>query len=115
MIEFDSNKGKKMGAIAEVLNRIEAEQAPTLGPEANSLDFLQACYRNPTLPLSTRMRAAGLALPFELPKLAVTAVLSNQEDFATILDRRIARAREMRQLPSPVLEHQPNGQFRRRV
>jgi hypothetical protein len=46
-------------------------------------------------------------------------VLNNQvEDFATALDRRIARARELRMLPSPVVEHhpselKPNG-FRRR-
>jgi hypothetical protein len=88
-----------------------------LGPDANSLDFLQACYRNPSLPISTRMRAAGLALPFEKPKLAVTAVVNEVEDFAVALDRRIERAREIRMLPrpSPVNEHQPNGQFRRRV
>jgi hypothetical protein len=89
-----------------------------LGPDANSLDFLQAVYRCPNLPLSTRMRAAGLALPFEKPKLAVTAVVNEVEDFAVALDRRIARAREMRQLPSPVIESGPsssNGQLRRRV
>jgi hypothetical protein len=124
MVEFNGNKGKKMSAIAEVLNRIEAEQALTLGPEANSLDFLRAVYRNAALPLSTRMRAAQAALVHEVPKLSVQAVINNQDDFATRLDRCIERARETRMLPPPnIVEHRsrehppselkPNG-FRRR-
>src|SRR5215471_16442715 len=58
--------------------------------EDSALSFLQACYRNPSLNLTTRMRAAIAALPFEVPKLAVTAVVSEQ-DFATLLDRRLKR------------------------
>ena len=58
-----------------------------------SLDLLKAVYRNNQLPLTTRMRAAIAALPFEVPKLAVTAVVSEQ-DFATLLDRRLARIAE---------------------
>jgi hypothetical protein len=83
--------------------------------DGNSLDFLRAVYRNVNLPLSTRMRAAQAALVHEVPRLAVTAVVTNQEDFAQRLDKCIARARETRMLPGPVIEHQPNGQLRRRV
>ena len=60
-----------------------------------SLDLLKAVYRNSSLPLTTRMRAAIAALPFESPKLAVTAVVSEQ-DFATLLDRRLKRIEEMK-------------------
>jgi TATA-box binding protein (TBP) (component of TFIID and TFIIIB) len=60
-----------------------------------SLDLLKAVYRNNQLPLTTRMRAAIAALPFESPKLAVTAVVSEQ-DFATLLDRRLKRIEEMK-------------------
>jgi len=45
--------------------------------------------------LTTRMRAAIAVLPFESPKLAVTAVVSEQ-DFATVLDRRLKRIEEMK-------------------
>jgi len=41
------------------------------------------------------MRAAIAVLPFESPKLAVTAVVSEQ-DFATVLDRRLKRIEEMK-------------------
>ena len=41
------------------------------------------------------MRAAISALPHEVPRLAVTAVVSEQ-DFATVLDRRLKRIEEMK-------------------
>src|SRR6516165_5102435 len=47
------------------------------------------------LPLSVRMRAAIEVLPFTHPKLAVTAMVSEQ-DFATVLDRRLKRIEEMK-------------------
>jgi hypothetical protein len=61
--------------------------------EATSLEFLKAVYCNNDLPLATRMRAAIAALPFENPKLAVSALV-NEQDFATMLDRRIAKLKE---------------------
>src|SRR5215469_4662973 len=67
-----------------------------------SLDLLRAVYRNNQLPLTTRMRAAIAALPFEVPKLAVTAVVSEQ-DFATLLDRRLKRIQEMKLLENKVV------------
>jgi len=67
-----------------------------------SLDLLRAVYRNNQLPLTTRMRAAIAALPFEVPKLAVTAVVSEQ-DFATVLDRRLKRIEEMKLLENKVV------------
>jgi hypothetical protein len=73
-----------------VLDRLEQKQneieIPTNG---TSLDLLQAVYRRSDLPLMTRMRAAGLALPHEHPKLAVQALITEQ-DIAAVLDRRIA-------------------------
>jgi hypothetical protein len=70
--------------ISMVLDRIEAQQANAvqLRPEANSLDLLRAVYRNPSIPLPVRIRCAVAALFFEMPKLAVTAMVTEQ-DFAT--------------------------------
>jgi hypothetical protein len=59
-----------------------------LPPNGTSLDLLRAIYRNPSLALPVRMRAAIAALPFEAPKLSVIAQVS-ETDFAAILDRRL--------------------------
>src|SRR5262245_8417258 len=68
-----------------------------LGPNAMGLDLLRAVYRNPGLDLPVRMRAAMACLPFESPKLAVVAQVT-ENDIATILDRRIARYQQMNQI-----------------
>ena len=56
--------------------------------------MLQAIHRCNELPLHTRMRAAMACLPFETPKLLATAIVDGQ-DFATLLDQRIARYQQM--------------------
>jgi len=78
--------------IHAVLDRIETQQAKALvlGPNEISLDLLRAVYRNNQLPLPTRMRAAIAALPHEVPRLAVTAQIS-ENDIASLLDKRLAR------------------------
>jgi hypothetical protein len=63
-------------------------------PNGTSLDLLQQVYKRSDLPLSTRMRAAGLALPHEHPKLAVTGLVT-EGDFAQILDKRIAHYQQL--------------------
>ena len=70
-------------AVEEIDN---AESAHTL---------LKAVYKCPDVPLAVRMRAAMACLPFETPKLAVRAQITEQ-DFATLLDRRLKRLEEMK-------------------
>jgi hypothetical protein len=86
----ESGGSEMIQSIASVMDRIEAEQATviSIGPNATSLDLLQAVYRNPSIPLPVRIRCAGLALPHEHPRLMVQAQLT-EDDFATILERRI--------------------------
>src|SRR6516164_8013072 len=63
----------------------------------NAHALLKAVYLCPDVPLPVRMRAAMACLPFETPKLAVTAQITEQ-DFATLLDRRLKRIEEMKLL-----------------
>ena len=93
----------------------------------NAHALLKAVYQNPEVPLSVRMRAAMACLPFEVPKLAVTAQITEQ-DFATLLDRRLKRLEEMKLIEAngakvidakpqvevkPPLARTPDRRFRR--
>jgi hypothetical protein len=57
----------------------------------SSLDFLRQVYRDVSLPLSTRMRAASIAIQFECPKLGVQVNIDGS-DIAARLDRALARS-----------------------
>jgi hypothetical protein len=99
--------------ITMVLDRIEAQQNKQLdlGPTASSLDLLQAVYRDPTQQLHTRMRAAMACLPFETPKLLATAIV-NENSFAELLDRRLARISDMKMIdakPNAIEPTNENG------
>jgi len=86
-----------------------------LGPNGTSLTLLLAIYRNPTIPLPVRMRAAGMALPHEHPKLAVVAQVTD-EGIAELLDGRLKKLAAMEQngskaiaieAPKPEVEIRP--------
>jgi hypothetical protein len=55
--------------LEEPVGRDEIE----LADDATSLDFMQAIYRDPTQPMTRRIRAAQIAIGYEHPKLAVNA------------------------------------------
>ena len=74
-----------------------------IGPNGTSLDLLQAIYRNPSMPLHTRMRAAMSCLPHEHPKLGITFQAS-ETDFANLLDRSLKRMEEAK-----LIEHKPQA------
>jgi hypothetical protein len=82
--------------VGMVLDRLEqkANQEIEIPPNGTSLDLLRAVYRSSSLPLTTRMRAAIAALNYELPRLAVTAQIT-EHDIATVLDRRIAHYQQL--------------------
>jgi hypothetical protein len=66
-----------------------------IGPNGTSLDLLQAIYRDTSFPVSIRKSAAIACLPFEHPRLAVTAVLSDQS-LAARLERAVERSDRVR-------------------
>jgi hypothetical protein len=74
-----------------LIDEMSEEETPVAD---TALDLLQAVYRSLQQPLSVRMRAAAMALPFESPKLAVIATNTmSGERFAELLDRAIARSK----------------------
>jgi hypothetical protein len=79
--------------VFEVVDRIEAQRvrrdASISGQSA--LGLLQSIYRDQGLPLSTRMRAAALALPHESPRLTAVANV-NVFDFSDRLEKAISRS-----------------------
>ena len=57
-----------------------------------AIDYLRSVYQNPLQPDNVRMRAAAIAIEYELPRLAVTATIDSA-DFAVRLDQAIQRSR----------------------
>jgi hypothetical protein len=94
------------------MDDIEFEDAEVLGDNISSLAFLQAVYRCPNQTLHVRMRAAALCLPYEHPKLAVTALLDGTEDLGARLHRAIERSAkviELRAAQEPAPSYQPSA------
>ena len=83
----------------KIVAGIHAGGAGITKPEITALADLQSIYRDPLQPASVRMRAATIAIAYESPRLAVTAYLSNADDFASRLDKAILRSHP------PVIEH----------
>ena len=82
----------------------EAKEEPIkLRPNATSLELLQEVYGNPAIPLSTRIRCAVAALPHEVSRLAVTALV-NEQSFAELLDQRIRRMEARKRMQTQTIE-----------
>lgn len=84
-----------LDTVDAALGQIEqaAQSSKAIEFPKDALAFLKGVYQSSALPLSVRMRAAIAALPFEMPKLAVTANIQHK-DFGALLDARIRRLAE---------------------
>jgi hypothetical protein len=92
--------------VDEVLDRIEARRAVGVEAKATPLEFLQAVYCNPDLPLSARLKAAVEAAQYIHPRLSVSGVIESQ-NLGALLDARLKRLAEMKLLPPKVIEAEP--------
>jgi hypothetical protein len=95
----------RFATVATEPRRME-EPSIELPPNATAHDLLRLVYRSADLPLTTRMRAAMAAIPYETPKLAVTALVQ-ESDLATLLDRRLEKLKQMRNGNDAKLIEQP--------
>jgi hypothetical protein len=85
---------------------VDDEDSIELPPGAMSLEFLQAIYRSATQPMARRLKAASIAIQYESPKLAVTAVVTD-DSLAARLNRAIERSAKVIELRA--IEHQPTA------
>jgi hypothetical protein len=90
---------------------------PPEGPPAEtSLALLQAVYRDPSIPLQTRMRAATVAIAYEHPKLSV-AMTANYRGMGNAIDaaraKLDAKRLEPAAEPASVQSAPPGASFRR--
>jgi hypothetical protein len=79
------------------------EESAEASTHADALAFLRAVYQCRTVPLPVRMKAASIAIEYERPRLAVTALVDGR-DFRAKLERAIERSEGMK-----VIEHRKNG------
>jgi hypothetical protein len=82
----------------------ETAEQTVIPKDIRALQLLQMEYRGEIELTPTQRRAAIECLPFETPKLGVMATTNmSTDDFATMLDRAIARS----QVGLKLIEHRP--------
>jgi hypothetical protein len=96
-VKIEFKLGQKHRGNRTMLSML-SEPEVEIGPGRTNLDLLQAIYRTAELPLHVRMKAAMAALPYEHPKLAVTAVLDGTDDLGARLHRAIQRTAKVIEL-----------------
>jgi hypothetical protein len=84
--------------------------AGTAGTDIDAYTYLRQVWNDQLQPIPIRLRAAAIGIEFERPRLQMTAMVSNEQDFATLLDRRLKRIAELEangNRPQQIIEHQP--------
>jgi hypothetical protein len=79
-------------ALAKIEEELETEPEP-LAEDITSLDVVKAAYLGDIRITNKQLRAAIAALPFEYPKLSVSANVGPNVGFAKALERALKIAR----------------------
>jgi len=89
----------------------EVHEVVVIDPNLSPMDYLLARLRDPTTEEHARTRIAIALLPFTVPKLHATAHIEMGQDFASKLERAVARSDNVRLISA---RPTPNG-FKRRI
>ena len=89
-------------ALRKVQEAVEEAELLTVAEDASPLDFLCAVYRDVRQPMNRRMRAAEAAAPYVHATYKATALIVGGDDFATRLERAIARTQQARAIPEAI-------------
>jgi hypothetical protein len=84
------------------------ESVVLTGTGVTPVEFLEAVYMNPDLPLTVRIKAAVEALPYVHPKLAMVATANANGDFGAMLERAIAASNAVRKPKLIEAKPEPN-------
>ena len=92
-----------VACMAEI-TKLREENARLRSSENNAHSVLREVYNDPTASPAVRVKAAGLALPHEVPRLEsvpppLDLVAEPIEDLASVVQRQRARADRMLALP----------------
>ena len=107
-----------VACMAEI-TRLREENARLRSSENTAHSVLREVYNDPTASPAVRVKAAGLALPHETPRLmpekaAIDATCEEiYEPLSVIVERQRKRANEIHALPLSVREQMVRGVVRR--
>jgi hypothetical protein len=91
--------------LTTALEQLAAENARLRAEKSDALSVCQEVYSDPTAPAALRIKAAGLALPHEVPRLAPVEAPLNLvaeeivEPLAVVVERQRARMDRILALP----------------
>src|SRR5215469_4272434 len=103
----DTEKAEYEGVIQKLttaLEQLAAENTRLRAEKSDALSVCQELYSDPTAPPALRLKAAGLALQFEVPKLMperapVDATCEEYIPLAELIERQRRRADQLLALP----------------
>src|SRR5215472_5445874 len=103
----DAEKAEYEDVVRQLMQKCEqlaAENTRLRLEKSDALSVCQELYSDPTAPAALRLKAAGLALPHETPRLEpvpppMTLVAEEYEPLSVVVERQRARMNRLLALP----------------